>query len=84
MIHSLHCYNFLKIDPENYILFACQKYHERQICIQQEFLLSKGEKEETSFQKLYNIKIWELTLRELLIFKSLYLCKSQEKIVHLV
>ena len=40
MIHSLSSYNFLKIAPENYLLFGCQKTDKRQIEIQQEYTRS--------------------------------------------
>ena len=84
MIHSLESCNYLKVDKGNYILFSCAKYSDRQVQIQQEY--SKGQKgaEETDFQQIYNIKIWEITLRELLLFQSLYVCKTQADIVDLV
>lgn len=82
MIHSLESCNYLKVDKSNYLLFACAKYSDRQVQIQQEYSIKKaknqsnqeGEKEgeeefdETEFEKIYNIKIWEITLRELLLF----------------
>jgi len=40
--------------------------------------------EETEFEQIYNIKIWEITLRELLLYNSLYVCKTQSDIVDLV
>lgn len=33
MIHSLGSCNYLKIEPTNHILFACQFYNDRQVCI---------------------------------------------------
>lgn len=99
MIHSLESCNYLKVDPSNYLLYACAKYEDRQVQIQQEYSIKKvkapnegkndeqgGEEEfdETEFEKIYNIKIWEITLRELLLFQSLYVCKTQSDIVALV
>jgi hypothetical protein len=84
MIHSLESCNYLKSDPSNFLMFACAKYEDRQIQIQQEFTRSKAGSEETDFERIYNIKIWEITLRELLLFQSLYVCKTQSDIVELV
>jgi hypothetical protein len=84
MIHSLESCNYLKIDSSNYLLFACAKYSDRQVQIQQEFTKQKAGSEETDFERIYNIKIWEITLRELLLFQSLYVCKTQSDIVGLV
>jgi hypothetical protein len=33
-IHSLGSCNYLKIEKTNHLLFACQFYDERQICLQ--------------------------------------------------
>ena len=84
MIHSLESCNYLKVDNSNYILFACAKYSDRQVQVQQEFSKIKAGSEETDFERIYNIKIWEITLRELLLFQSLYVCKTQSDIVDLV
>ena len=86
MIHSLEAFNSLKIDNENNIQFSCQKTDKREINIQQEY--SKGDvgnpMEQTHFDKLYSIKVWRPTLRELLVFKSIFFSKTQEKIVELI
>ena len=42
---------------------------------------SKGE---TNFDTIFRIKICEITLRELLLFQSLFVCKTQSDIVTLV
>ena len=36
--------------------------------------------DETNFENVYNINISDLTLRELLIFQSIYLCKTDAQI----
>lgn len=41
-------------------------------------------KNETFYDTVYNIKIEEPTLRELLILQSLYVCQSQSEIVELI
>lgn len=40
--------------------------------------------EETMFEKIYKIKIWNTTLRELMIFRSLYLSQSTSAIIDIV
>lgn len=84
MIHSLESVSFLKTDPGNYVLFECAE-EERIVTIQQEFQKNdKRQGEETSYQKIFSIKIHEITLRELLLFKSLYVCTTQSDIVDIV
>ena len=39
---------------------------------------------EVGFDRVYNIKIWGITLRELLLFQSLYLSKTLSDVVGLV
>ena len=54
--------------------------------MQQEFqrLDTTNNEEETDFQQIYNVKIWTITLRELLLINSLYLAKTLSDIVELV
>jgi len=47
-------------------------------------LKTSGNSDETGFDKIYNIKIWTITLRELLLMQSLYVCKTQSDIVDMV
>ena len=85
MIHSLEAYNFLKVDKNNYLLFECAKTNQRVVSIQQEYI--KGDEntgEEAAFWNLYKIKLHEITLRELLLFSSLYVCKTLSEIVDIV
>ena len=92
MIHSLESVNFLKVDTSNYLTFDCAKTGNRVVSIEQEFLKGhkEGEKnedhqgEETAFTNLLNVKIHEITLRELLLFNSLYLCKTLTDIIEIV
>jgi len=78
MLHSIDSMNFLKVDDENYINFSMQNMNKRQIQIQQEFFSGDhgNEDGENQFQNLYSIKLWAVTLRELLIFKSIYFCRT--------
>lgn len=69
MIHSLESVNYLKVDRKNFVLFKCAE-EEKVIEIQQEF--EKGDKkleaEETEYDYVYGIKLYDITLRELLLF----------------
>lgn len=38
----------------------------------------------TKFQNLYNIKVWAPTLRELMVFKSIYYTQTAEQINQLI
>ena len=77
---------FLKIDPVNFIKFECQDYNNRVISIDQEYKrLEPGSNlYETLSYNIYKVKIHDITLRELLILQSFYLCKTQSEIVKLV
>ena len=67
-IHSLGSCNYLKIEPSNHLLFACQYYENRQIRIQEQYL----QEDETKFSDIYRIKIFEPTLRELMVIQRVY------------
>ena len=81
MIHSLGACNFLKIEPSNHLFFACQYYDDRQICLQEQY---NNIDRETHFDEIFKIKIFEITLRELLLVQSIYNCKTQSDIELLV
>lgn len=77
MLHSLESMDFLKVDPENYILFECAD-EEKVISVEQEFhkgITEENKKNEeddsateTKYDNIYSIKIYSITLRELLLF----------------
>ena len=69
MIHSLCSVDYLKLEDRNHILFACQFYDNRQICVQQQYKDAAGF---TKFNDLFRVKIHEITLRELLLIESIY------------
>ncbi len=81
MIHSLGSCNYLKIESTNHLLFAFQFYENRQVCIQEQYNDADGG---THFEDIFRIKIFEITLRELLLLQSIYACKTQSEIVLLV
>lgn len=64
MLHSLGSCNYLKIEPSNHIMFACQFYNKRTICIQEQYI---DQDRNTKFEDIFKIRIHELTLREMLL-----------------
>uniref|UniRef100_A0A7S3ILI3 Ion transport domain-containing protein n=1 Tax=Strombidium inclinatum TaxID=197538 RepID=A0A7S3ILI3_9SPIT len=80
-IHSLGSVNYLKIESTNHLLFACQFYEDRQICLQEQYNDHDGN---THFDDIFKIKINEITLRELLLIQSIYACHTQSDIERLV
>ena len=85
MAHSLESVNFLKVEPRNFLLFEFADASNKIISIYHEFCKKPGqEDEETSYEKIYSLKIHNITLRELLLFQSLYVCKTQSDIIRLV
>lgn len=85
MVHSLESCNFLKVHKDNYLLFECAKTNQRVVSIQQEYIKGEGANgEEAGFWNLYNVKLHEITLRELLLFQSLYVCRTLSEIVDIV
>ena len=81
LMHALGSCDYLKIEPTNHLLFACQYYEDRQICLQEQFNDNDGN---THFDDIFKIKISEITLRELLLVQSIYNCKTQSDIELLV
>lgn len=80
-IHALGTCNYLKIEPTNHLLFACQFYDDRQICIQDQYNDASGQ---THFDDIFKIKVHEITLRELLVLQSIYAANTQSDIELLV
>jgi hypothetical protein len=63
-IHSLGSMEYLKVEKTNHLLFACQNYNNRQVCVQEQYNDSEGN---TKFDDIYRVKVHEITLRELLV-----------------
>ena len=72
MIHSLGSVDYLKLEDRNHIMFSCQFYNDRQIWIQEQYTQESF----TKFNDLFRIKIWEITLRELLLVQSIFVRKD--------
>ena len=91
MIHSLNSVNFLKLEPGNYLLLECAYSDRRKVIVQEEYQKEIGTNSETgkpitetAFWPLYTVVFHDITLRELLLFNSLYVCKTVSQIVDVV
>lgn len=85
MIHSLNSLTYLKLEKINFINFKWQSYDNRIVSVEQEWKENEGTEEvSTNYDRIYEIKIHEITLRELLILQSFYLSKSQKDLSALV
>lgn len=82
MVHSLDSFSFLKLDNTNNLVIK-QNQDGSTIYIQQEYAPQKAT-EENYFIDIYQVRISTVTLRELLIFQSLYLCPTPSSIIDLV
>jgi len=82
MVHSISSMDYLKVDPTNFIHFEFAS-DVKTISIQQQYTATQSA-EETSFETIYEIKLHNPTLRELLIFNSFYVCSTQSEILTLV
>ena len=67
MIHALECISFFKLEPQNYIQFEMSDEN-KIISISQESMKKTSNGDETQYDNIYNIKVHEITLRELLLF----------------
>ena len=84
MIHSLGSTNYLKVEKQNFILFEFAT-DIKVISIMHQYTTEDAKSgEETNFEVIYKIRIHDITLRELLLFQSLYVCKTQSDILRLV
>ena len=69
LLHSLGEMNYLKIEPTGHVYFSCQFYDDRQVCLQEQY---QDQHNNTKFDDIYKIKLFEPTLRELLLLQSIY------------
>lgn len=76
MIHPLESTNYLKVENDNYIQFSFSG-DKKIIHVLQQFNKKNSKTgEETAFDEIYKIRISDITLRELLLFQSLYVCST--------
>ena len=68
IIHSLNSMSYLKLEKINIVSFKWQNYNDRKVAIEQEWKENEGTEEmSTNYESIYEVKIHEITLRELLI-----------------
>jgi hypothetical protein len=80
MLHSLASMNYLKHDPANLVVYANQNIEKREVQIKQVYYREN----ETCMKDIYKIKIHKITLRELLVLQSIYVCKTLSEIREIV
>ena len=85
IVHSLDSLSHLKVDALNFTNFKCQDYENRVLSVEQEWqeTLPDGTIG-TYYDEIYKIKIFEVSLRELLILMSFYVSKTSSDIVNLI
>ena len=80
LLHSLESVNYLKIDPKNFIEFSFAG-QEKTLSVMNPYKVwaaggHNKEGGEDDFEAIQRIAIHEITLRELLLFQSLYVCAT--------
>jgi hypothetical protein len=84
MNHALQSFGYLKLVPDNHILFECQNSQKKEISIAHEERFDSVDVRKVNFRTLYKIRLWNLTLRELLLFKSIYTCSTMFEILKII
>jgi hypothetical protein len=84
MGHSVESFNYLKLSPENFMVFECSKPGKRVLSINQEYYMKTNEFSGNTFKNLYKVELTDLTLRELLVLKSLNTCNTLSELVNLI
>lgn len=85
MLHSLESINYLKVDSENCVLFDFAG-DDKEISIQQQYrkVNKEGLGDQTKFDTIFKIRIFEITLRELLLLQSIQYSATLTDILALV
>lgn len=84
MLHSLESVNYLKIDPDNCVLFDFAGDN-KEIAIQQQYKKqTKDQGDQTKFDSIYKLRIFDITLRELLLLQSIQYSVTLTDILQLV
>jgi hypothetical protein len=76
MIHPLESANYLKVDRDNFIQFEFAGQKKVINIIQQYSKKNSKTGDETAYDGIYKVRINDITLRELLLFQSLYVCST--------
>ena len=76
MTHALESASYLKMEKSNFLLFECST-DDRTVSIMQQYTKENSKfGDETEFECIYKVNLQTITLRELLLFQSLYVCKT--------
>jgi len=75
--------NYLKVDGKNFLNFEFAG-EQKVISVVQQYNKYDDTGSETAYEDVYKIKIHDITLRQLLLFHSIYVSKSQGDILRLV
>jgi len=83
MVHSLPSCGYLKIDESNLISFerAKQGTNNRQVKIQEQQMDYNGN---TYYDDIYAVNIDEMSLRELMVINSIFMCDSAVEVKNLI
>ena len=77
MTHSLEQLNYLKVDPENLIEWDVTEEAFKTVSIKQLVQVTRDGDSEHYFETVYSIKLYRITLKELLFFQSIEKCLTQ-------
>ena len=67
--------NYLKLDPTNILVFANHNMAKREVQVSQ-VIINPQKGNEIEYKDLYKIKINTVTLRELMLIQSIYVCTT--------
>ena len=83
MVHSLPSCDYLKIDESNLISFERAKLgtNNRQVKIQEQQMDYHGN---TYYDDIYAVNIDEMSLRELMVINSIFMCDSAVDVQNLI
>ena len=80
MLHSMSSCDYLKLDPQNNMLFECS-HEEKVLKIQAQHKSKRGE---NRFEDIYKIKICSMNIRQLLLMQSVFRCETSLDVLKLV
>lgn len=86
VVHSLESFDYLKLEPSNYIYFQNKPEYD-EVNILQEYSKEDYDKSgfgESKFATLYQVKLQNISLRELLTFQSLYISQTMRELIEIV
>jgi hypothetical protein len=81
MLYSLTSCDYLKLEPTNHVAFSKDIAGRQVVEVMEQYCDDAGE---TKFDSLYKLRIATLTLRQLLVLRSLYRCKTQADMIDII